>query len=70
MRSPAVAAATFVVVCRVAGGGVGWWTCGAGTGREFHMNAVMAALVFLPKFLCHNPVRPWSQLWPQLRTLG
>ncbi|MGY0501053.1 glycosyltransferase family 39 protein [Nocardia sp. FBN12] len=23
-----------------------------------------------PMFLCRNPIRPWSQLWPQLRTLG
>ncbi|WP_446226159.1 glycosyltransferase family 39 protein [Nocardia sp. IBHARD005] len=23
-----------------------------------------------PMFVCRNPIRPWSQLWPQLRTLG
>lgn len=23
-----------------------------------------------PMFLCRGPIRPWSQLWPQLRTLG
>ncbi|MFC4375141.1 hypothetical protein ACFO5K_13660 [Nocardia halotolerans] len=23
-----------------------------------------------PMFVCRDPVRPWSQVWPQLRTLG
>ncbi|MEU4600428.1 glycosyltransferase family 39 protein [Nocardia sp. NPDC023988] len=23
-----------------------------------------------PLFLCRNPIRPWSQVWPELRTLG
>ncbi|MFD3705661.1 glycosyltransferase family 39 protein [Nocardia sp. NPDC058658] len=23
-----------------------------------------------PMFICRNPIRPWSQVWPQLRTLG
>ncbi|MFE7719763.1 glycosyltransferase family 39 protein [Nocardia rhizosphaerihabitans] len=23
-----------------------------------------------PLFVCHEPIRPWSQVWPELRTLG